>query len=73
MKNNINLVKGTHDIYGAEMEKFEFIIESFYSVCKKFNFKSIQTPIIEQQELFSRAVERFVRTILTSLVAMWFR
>ena len=41
MKNNINLVKGTHDIYGAEMEKFEFIIESFYSVCKKFNFQSI--------------------------------
>ena len=56
MKNNINLVKGTHDIYGAEMEKFEFIIESFYSVCKKFNFQSIQTPIIEQQELFSRSV-----------------
>ncbi len=56
MKNNINLVKGTHDIYGAEMQKFEFIIESFYSVCKKFNFQSIQTPIIEQQELFSRAV-----------------
>lgn len=56
MKNNINLVKGTHDIYGAEMEKFEFIVESFYSVCKKFNFQSIQTPIIEQQELFSRAV-----------------
>ena len=56
MKNNINLVKGTHDIYGAKMEKFEFIIESFYSVCKKFNFQSIQTPIIEQQELFSRAV-----------------
>ncbi len=56
MKNNVNLVKGTHDIYGAEMEKFEFIIESFYSVCKKFNFQSIQTPIIEQQELFSRAV-----------------
>ena len=53
MKNNINLVKGTHDIYGAEMEKFEFIIDSFYSVCKKFNFQSIQTPIIEQQELFS--------------------
>ena len=56
MKNNINLVKGTHDFYGAEMEKFEFIIESFYSICKKFNFQSIQTPIIEQQELFSRAV-----------------
>ena len=56
MKRNISLVKGTHDIHGAEMEKFEFIIEKFYSVCRNFNFKSIQTPILEQQELFSRTV-----------------
>ncbi len=56
MKKNINLVKGTHDIYGAEIEKFEFIIEKFYSVCKKFNFQSIQTPIIEKEDLFSRTV-----------------
>ncbi len=56
MKRNISLVKGTHDIHGAEMEKFEFIIEKFYSVCRNFNFKSIQTPILEQQDLFSRTV-----------------
>ena len=56
MKNNINSVKGTHDIYGKEMDKFQFIIESFYSICKKFNFQSIQTPIIEHQELFTRTV-----------------
>ena len=49
MKRNISLVKGTHDIHGAEMEKFEFIIEKFYSICRNFNFKSIQTPILEQQ------------------------
>ena len=45
MKRNISLVKGTHDIHGAEMEKFEFIIEKFYSICRNFNFKSIQTPV----------------------------
>tara|TARA_B100000963_G_scaffold171045_1_gene148838 strand:- start:2546 stop:3793 length:1248 start_codon:yes stop_codon:yes gene_type:complete len=56
MKKNINLIKGTHDIYGSDMEKFEFIIENFYSVCKNFNFNSILTPIIEKQELFSRSV-----------------
>ena len=56
MKRNISLVKGTHDIHGAEMEKFEFIIEKFYSVCRSFNFKSIQTPILEHQDLFSRTV-----------------
>ncbi len=56
MKRNISLVKGTHDIHGVEMEKFEFIIEKFYSICRNFNFKSIQTPILEQQDLFSRTV-----------------
>ena len=56
MKNNIKLVKGTHDIFGAEMEKFDLIIKNFYSLCKSFNFQSIQTPILESQELFYRTV-----------------
>jgi histidyl-tRNA synthetase len=56
MKKNIQLVKGTHDIYGEEIKKFNFIIEKFYSVTEKFNFHQVQTPIIEQQDLFTRSV-----------------
>ena len=56
MKKNIQLVKGTHDIYGEEIKKFNFIIEKFYSVTNKFNFQQVQTPIIEQQDLFTRSV-----------------
>ena len=56
MKKNIQLVKGTHDIYGEEIEKFNLIIDKFYSVTKKFNFHQVQTPIIEQQDLFTRSV-----------------
>ena len=56
MKKNIQLVKGTHDIYGDEIKKFNFIIEKFYSVTKKFNFHQVQTPIIEHQDLFTRSV-----------------
>ena len=54
MKKNIQLVKGTHDIYGEEIKKFNFIIEKFYSVTEKFNFHQVQTPIIEHQDLFTR-------------------
>ncbi len=57
MKNkSILTVKGTHDIYGKNIEKFNFIIEKFISMSEKFNFKQIQTPIIEYQELFVRSV-----------------
>ena len=56
MNKNIQLVKGTHDIYGDEIKKFNFIIEKFYSVTEKFNFHQVQTPIIEHQDLFTRSV-----------------
>ena len=56
MKKNIQLVKGTHDIYGDEIKKFNFIIDKFYSVTEKFNFHQVQTPIIEHQDLFTRSV-----------------
>ena len=46
MNKNIQLVKGTHDIYGEEIKKFNFIIDKFYFVTKKFNFHQVQTPII---------------------------
>tara|TARA_Y100000996_G_C22554903_1_gene655172 strand:- start:1330 stop:2574 length:1245 start_codon:yes stop_codon:yes gene_type:complete len=59
MNKNILPVKGTHDIYGSDINKFNFIIKKFYSLTKKYNFHPIQTPIIEHQELFSRSVGEF--------------
>jgi histidyl-tRNA synthetase len=56
MSNNILPVKGTHDIFGKDMDKYNFIMDKFYKISAKFNFQSIQTPIIEHQELFSRSV-----------------
>ena len=56
MNKNISPVKGTHDLYGQDMEKFNYVVELFYSITNKFNFDAIQTPIIENQELFSRSV-----------------
>ena len=56
MSNNILPVKGTHDIFGLEMDKYNFIMDKFYKISAKFNFQSIQTPIIEHKELFSRSV-----------------
>ena len=46
MNKNISLVKGTHDLYGNDIDKFNHIIKKFYSITKKYNFQPIQTPII---------------------------
>ena len=59
MKKNIQLVKGTHDIYGEDIKKFNFIVDKFYSVTNKFNFHQVQTPIIEHQDLFTRSVGEY--------------
>jgi len=61
MNKNILPVKGTHDLYGQEIDKFNYVVESFYSIATKFNFKSIQTPIIENQELFFALCRRAYR------------
>ena len=56
MKNNINLVKGTHDLVGLDLEKYNYILENFKNICNQYSFKEIITPIIEQEELFVRGV-----------------
>ena len=56
MSKNILPVKGTHDMFGLDMDKYNFIVDKFYKISSKFNFQSIQTPIIEHKELFSRSV-----------------
>ena len=45
MNKNILPVKGTHDLYGQEIDKFNYVVESFYSIATKFNFKSINFHI----------------------------
>ena len=56
MKNNINLIKGTHDLVGTDIIKYNYILENFKNICNQFSFKEIITPIIEQEDLYVRGV-----------------
>jgi len=56
MKNNINLIKGTHDLVGLDIIKYNYILENFRNICNQFSFKEIITPIIEQEDLYVRGV-----------------
>ncbi len=47
---------GTQDIYGKKQRYFQKIREASRSVSEEYNFKEIQTPIIEEEGLFTESV-----------------
>ncbi|MGM0439069.1 MAG: histidine--tRNA ligase [Patescibacteria group bacterium] len=47
---------GTQDIYGKKQRYFERIREVAKEVSYEYNFEEIQTPIIEEEDLFIRSV-----------------
>ncbi|ENY54153.1 Histidyl-tRNA synthetase [Metamycoplasma alkalescens 14918] len=50
-----NKLKGTKDIFGQEAKILNFIRQSFEKVSLRYNFEFIETPIIEDYNLFVRA------------------
>ncbi|CAC13506.1 HISTIDYL-TRNA SYNTHETASE (HISTIDINE--TRNA LIGASE) (HISRS)h) [Mycoplasmopsis pulmonis] len=47
-------LKGTRDYYFQDSNKLEIIRNAFFTSAKKFNFSFLETPIIENVELFKR-------------------
>ena len=52
----INPVKGTHDIIGAEANLYTMIEHTAMMVASEFGYQEIRTPIIEHTPLFLRSV-----------------
>jgi len=50
----INPPRGTHDLYGNEINKFNKIISEVKLVASQFNFHELITPIFENSELFKK-------------------
>lgn len=48
--------KGTQDLLPGTVEKWQFIEAVARSVCRRYNYKEIRTPIFEHTELFQRGV-----------------
>ena len=48
--------KGTYDIYGDIAKKRAYIDEILASLCEKYNYDYIETPVFEAAELFHRGV-----------------
>jgi histidyl-tRNA synthetase len=48
--------KGTRDIWGKDIKLKRLVEEMFFTSCSKFNYKEIETPLIEDSSLFIRSV-----------------
>lgn len=48
--------KGTYDIYGENAKKRQYVDEILATLCEKYNYNYIETPVFEASELFHRGV-----------------
>ena len=48
----INKIKGTRDIFGKQAQIFNYIKDRFFDCAKRYTYEFIETPIIENVNLF---------------------
>lgn len=48
--------KGTHDIYGEEMLRWQYVSRVVDEIMDRYNYGKIRTPLFENTELFHRGV-----------------
>ena len=47
-------IRGTHDLLGLEIEKYNIVNSEISKIAKIYNFNEIETPIFESTNLFSK-------------------
>ena len=50
----INPIRGTHDLFGEEIRKFNKVVSEVKIIAQKFGFNELVTPIFESSELFKK-------------------
>ena len=52
----LKLVKGTRDLYGENVDRFQYLEDTARAVFTRFGYQEIRTPIFESTELFTHSV-----------------
>ena len=63
----IKPVRGTHDIFGEEIKKFNKIVSEVKNTAQKFGFKELITPIFESSELFKKPLGEHSDVVLKEM------
>ncbi len=63
MPKKLQSLSGTHDIFGLQYEYFEKVREVVLKNAKIYGFKGVETPIIEDTEVFTRGVGKLTDVV----------
>ena len=50
----ISAIRGTHDILPGEVGKWQFVERIARSLCDRYGYVEVRTPVIEKEELFAK-------------------
>lgn len=53
---DVRAVRGMKDLYGIEIEKYNFLVQQSIEIGKQYGYKIIETPILEYTEVFQRSL-----------------
>ncbi len=53
---DITAPRGTNDIMPYEVRKWQYLEEQIRSICRRYDYKEIRTPIFEETVLFQRGI-----------------
>lgn len=53
---SIQIPRGTQDILPGTVEKWQYVEEKMFEICRRYRYQEIRTPIFEHTELFLRGV-----------------
>ena len=56
MKNQIQVIRGMHDILPVDMPVWNQLEDSYRSLAESYGYRQIRTPIVEKSALFSRSI-----------------
>jgi histidyl-tRNA synthetase len=56
MTNQLQAVRGTKDLFGEDIKRFNLVIETAKKIAENYGFNEIETPIFEFTEVFARNI-----------------
>ena len=60
-------VRGTHDLFGKEIKKFNKVVSEVKNIANKFGFNELITPIFESSELFKKPLGEHSDVVLKEM------
>ncbi|SVE45565.1 uncharacterized protein METZ01_LOCUS498419, partial [marine metagenome] len=66
-------IRGTHDLLGVEIEKYNIVKSEISILAEIFNFKEIETPIFESTNLFLKPLGEQTDVVLKEMYTFFDR